>query len=492
VRFPPVATPLTVTGSPTVAWEGRTSAEIKGCPDVAEDASTVPFASVDASAPDAGNARSAINNRVQRILPGEYDLFIREIMKVIDIIVLVFSWSSQEIPHRTKILIGYLYTHSAAIARTIPVHGYAPVRRLCGATMKMQSIRETSTQSIPVPLSFCILLFPDGRIERRVDQPVAEYFTAVKEASVVWIDCSISDDEKEIEKLALLAGFTKIPIPKLTHGFYSAYEDYDTELVIMLPSVTVKGEKMTVHPLFVLIRDNLVLTIHSDEINRLLRFSRYAQQFFKRIATENTPDKITLTLERIIDENNDRNFEYLREIEMHGDAISKSLIEESIAKKKVAHDIYKMKHVLIDYLNVLWATKDVVDSLRYGDADLITNDEKLLGRIGILSDNIDRHIELSEQMSNVLASGLEVMQSIYNNQLQSLNNRFALVTAYLTVLGTAFLVPNTIATIAGSGVMEGSMARQWWYVPLLAGSTIVATLVSFLWVVHVWKKRDED
>ncbi|MCK9631398.1 MAG: CorA family divalent cation transporter [Methanoregula sp.] len=358
--------------------------------------------------------------------------------------------------------------------------------------MKMQSIRETSTQSIPVPLSFCILLFPDGRIERQVDQPVAEYFTAVKEASVVWIDCSIRDDEKEIEKLALLAGFTKIPIPKLTHGFYSAYEDYDTELGIMLPSVTVKGEKMTVHPLFVLIRDNLVLTIHSVEINRLLRFSRYAQQFFKRIATENTSDKITLTLERIIDENNDRNFEYLREIEMHGDAISKSLIEESIAKKKVAHDIYRMKHVLIDYLNVLWATKDVVDSLRYGDADLITNDEKLLGRIGILSDNIDRHIELSEQMSNVLASGLEVMQSIYNNQLQSLNNRFALVTAYLTVLGTAFLVPNTIATIAGSGVMEGSMARQWWYVPLLAGSTLVATLVSFLWVVHVWKKRDED
>ena len=110
-----------------------------------------------------------------------------------------------------------------------------------------------------------------------------------------------------------------------------------------------------------------------------------------------------------------------------------------------------MKHVLIIYLNALWASKDVIESLRYGDADLITDDEKLLGRIGILSDNIDRHIELSEQMSNVLASGLEVMQSIYNNQLQTMNNRFALVTAYLTVLGTAALVPNTLATIAGSG-----------------------------------------
>jgi magnesium transporter len=92
----------------------------------------------------------------------------------------------------------------------------------------------------------------------------------------------------------------------------------------------------------------------------------------------------------------------------------------------------------------------------------------------------------------VLASGLEVMQSIYNNQLQSLNNRFALVTAYLTVLGTAFLVPNTIATIAGSGVMEGTMAAQWWYIPLLVLSTIVATLASFLWVLYVWKRRKDD
>ncbi|MFA4877529.1 MAG: CorA family divalent cation transporter [Methanoregula sp.] len=358
--------------------------------------------------------------------------------------------------------------------------------------MKMQSTPQPSTAAGPVPLSFCITLNQDGRIDRLVDRPLEEYLSAVREASVSWIDYSTSDDDREIEKIAQIAGFTKIPIPKLTTGFYSAYEDYDTELGIMLPSVTVKVEKMTVHPLFVLIRDNFVITVHSEEINRLLRFSRYAQQFFKRISSESTVDKITLMLERIIDENNDRNFEYLREIEMHGDAISKSLIEENVAKRKIAHEIYRMKHVLIDYLNVLWATKDVVDSLRYGDADLITNDEKLLGRIGILSDNIDRHIELSEQMSNVLSSGLEVMQSIYNNQLQSLNNRFALVTAYLTVLGTAFLVPNTIATIAGSGIMEGTMAAQWWYVPLLILSTVIATMTSFLWVVHVWKKRDDD
>jgi len=358
--------------------------------------------------------------------------------------------------------------------------------------MKMQSTPQNSQITGPIPLSFCIVLYKDGRIDRLMDRPLEEYLAAISDASIAWIDYTTKEDDTEIESIAQVAGFSRIPIPKLTTGFYSAYEDYDTELGIMLPSATVRVEKMSVHPLFVLIRDNFILTVHCEEINRLLRFSRYAPQFFKKIAEEPPVDKITMVLERIIDENNDRNFEYLREIEMHGDSISKSLIEENLAKRKIAHDIYRMKHVLIDYLNVLWATKDVVDSLRYGDSDLITNNEKLLGRIGILSDNIDRHIELSEQMSNVLSSGLEVMQSIYNNQLQNLNNRFALVTAYLTVLGTAFLVPNTIATIAGSGVMEGTMGAQWWYVPLLIFSTIGATAVSLLWVIHVWKKREED
>jgi magnesium transporter len=358
--------------------------------------------------------------------------------------------------------------------------------------MKMQSTPQVMLPTGPVPLNFCIILYKDGRIDRLIDRPLEEYLSAIPQASIAWIDYSTKDDSTEIEHIAQMAGFSKIPIPKLTTGFYSAYEDYDTELGIMLPSVTMKNERMSVHPLFVLIRDNFILTVHSGDINRLLRFSRYAQPFFKRITVDPTCDKITLMLERIIDENNDRNFEYLREIEMHGDAISKSLIEESIAKKKIAHNIYQMKHVLIDYLNVLWATKDVINSLQYGDADLITNDEKLLGRIGILSDNIERHIELSEQMSNVLASGLEVMQSIYNNQLQTVNNRFALVTAYLTVLGTAFLVPNTIATIVGSGIYEGTVAAQWYYMPLLIVSTVVATGVSLAWVVHVWKKPSEE
>ena len=91
----------------------------------------------------------------------------------------------------------------------------------------------------------------------------------------------------------------------------------------------------------------------------------------------------------------------------------------------------------------------MVNSLRYGDADTITDNQKVLNKIGLLADDLNRQISLSEHMSEVLASGLEVLQSLYNNQLQILNNRMSLTMTWLTILGTAVLVPNTLATIFG-------------------------------------------
>lgn len=341
-------------------------------------------------------------------------------------------------------------------------------------------------------MSFCVAQRSDCHVDKTADKTLEEYLAFTQDANVAWIDYTTKDVDKEIEKIAVTMGFTLTPIPKLMSGFYSAYEDSDTELGIVLPVVKVDGFDMTINRLVILIRANFILTVHNENVSGRVKFARYAPTFIKKLKADLVNDRLTLVLERIIDENNDRNFEYLREIEKHGDDISKQLIDENVSKKALAHSIYGMKHVLINYLNVLWATKDVVDSLQYGDSDLVTDDDKLLSRIGILSSNIDRHIELSEQMSNVLASGLEVMQSIYNNQLQTLNNRFAIVTAYLTVLGTAALVPNTIATIAGSGIFSNPAAQPDWYWPLLVISTVVATAASFLWVRHVWTKKEND
>ena len=356
--------------------------------------------------------------------------------------------------------------------------------------MENQVLQTAQTVQVKAPLSFCVVQRADGRVDKITDKTLEEYLTFTQDANVAWIDYTTKDVDKEIERIAQAMGFALTPIPKLMSGFYSAYEDSDTELGIMLPVVKVDHFDMTVDKLIILIRCNFIITIHNENVAGLVKFSRYAQTFLKKLKADLVPDRLTLILERIIDENNDRNFEYLREIEKHGEDINKKLIDENASKKELAQSIYNVKHVLIDYLNVLWAIKDVADSLQYGDADLVSDDDKLLARIGILSNNIDRHIELSEQMSNVLTSGLEVMQSIYNNQLQILNNRFALVTAYLTVLGTAALVPNTLATIAGTGVFNDMSAQPWWFWPLLISSTVIATGASLLWVMHVWKKKD--
>jgi len=71
-------------------------------------------------------------------------------------------------------------------------------------------------------------------------------------------------------------------------------------------------------------------------------------------------------------------------------------------------------------MNALWESVDVLHALRYGDAELITNDDKLLDMLIVMTDEVKSQIGLAEHMSEVLASGLEVMQTIYNNQLQML------------------------------------------------------------------------
>jgi magnesium transporter len=57
------------------------------------------------------------------------------------------------------------------------------------------------------------------------------------------------------------------------------------------------------------------------------------------------------------------------------------------------------------------------------------------------------------------------------------------VVAYLTVLGTAFLVPNTIATAMSSGAFQLTPADQGWYIALLVGSMVVSTIGSY-WMVR--------
>jgi len=311
-----------------------------------------------------------------------------------------------------------------------------------------------------------------------------EVLNLVKDAKVAWADFMVSNIEVEGGAIANKLGFGPNLVSTLLKGYYSNYEDREVELGLMVPVVGVTKLEVDVNPLIILIKKSLVITIHRGTSRRLIKFSRYANTFMRKMPAEASwQDTVTIVLTRILDENNNRNFEHLREIEDQADELSKDLMDPKTPRMKIGPEIYNMKHALITYMNTLWATLDVLDSLRYGDAEVLSDNTKLLRRINILADDVNRQLSLSEHMSEVLASGLEVLQSIYNNQLQILNNRLALIATWLAIVGTAILVPNTLATIYGIPAISEQI--NWHFI---VGSLVIATIFSVFVTCYYFTK----
>ncbi len=355
--------------------------------------------------------------------------------------------------------------------------------------VQTNTLVEEKKESCPIPQTpsdskkaFCVALpVSGGRPLKLLGDNPHDFIPFLKDSSVAWLNFPVKDIKKDAEIIAMSLGFSSSLVPTLLSSYLSAYEDRDTEMGLMLPAVNVKKFDVLISPLLMLIRKDLIVTIHEDNVTRLVRLSRYADAFMRKIKPNLVlEDKLTIILTRLIDENINRNFDHLRQIEAQGDELSKILMDPLMPRGMIAPEIHNMKHALISYMDTLWATLDVVNSLRHGDAELMTDSPKLLARMGILSDDVNRHIALSEHMSDVLASGLEVLQSIYNNQLQLLNNRMALVMTWLTILGTAVLVPNTIATVFGNSAFDMGPQDRGWYLLLIFSSTIIATWGSYL------------
>ncbi len=343
---------------------------------------------------------------------------------------------------------------------------------------------------------FCATLLKKGTQSVR-SEDLSEFNPLIDKAELGWVDFVAEDVKTDAISAATCLGFSEALVASLLQNARTGYEDYETEMGLLLPAIHVKGFEATINPLLILIKKDLILTIHTREIKRFVNIRRYAETFFKKLPKDMPQhDRLTSVLIRIIDENNSKNFEYLQEIEENGDALSKDLANSKMSRIPLGERIYQMKHALIVYLGGLWATSEALSSLRYGDAELMSDDQRLLDKINGLLNEVHSQIGLAEHLSEVLASGLEVLQSIYNNQLQIINNRLSFLMGILTIIGTALLVPNTIATVMSqTSIFALTPADMWWYLALLAGSTVVATTFAW-WAVKrmgfLPKHPDED
>lgn len=330
---------------------------------------------------------------------------------------------------------------------------------------------------------FCVSLSSDGTTTKKEARKIEEFIEIIQNGSVSWIDYIVTDIHKDALEAAAALGFSEALTSSLLKNKRSGYEDLNDEMGLILPAIIVDGFDVRLDPLLILIKKNLVLTLHTTESKRFFRLRRYAETFVRKITSKAViSDKLTIILIRILDENNGRNFDHLREIEENADKLSEKLSNPKTPRDEIGKDIHSMKHALITYLCGLWAVIDVLNALRYGDAELLSNDSKLLGRLGSLASEVNLQIGLAEHLSEVLASGLEVVQSIYNNQLQVLNNKLALLVAYLTILGTAVLVPNTIGTVLSNPVYALQPKDAGWFTLLIIFSTVVSTVIAYLWV----------
>jgi magnesium transporter len=330
--------------------------------------------------------------------------------------------------------------------------------------------------------AFCVLMRPEG-INRFESPSVAGFCDPMKIASIGWIDYVVDDMDRDILPAATALGFSELVVKNLQKSTKSGYEDLNTEMGLMVPAIFMEGFDVKLEPLIILINEKVIVTLHSREVKRFIRMRRYAETLLRKIPADlPVKDKMTLLLVRIIDENNARNFDYLAEIEEHGDKLFQVLSDPKTPRSVIAPKIYEMKHALILYLGGLWATVDALSSLRYGDAELLTDEDRILERVNALIGAVQAQIGLAEHLSEVLASGLEVLQSIYNNQLQILNNKLAMLAAYLAIIGTALLVPNTIATIAGNPMFQFTPNMIPAYLGFIILSTVAATIFTF-WVL---------
>ena len=339
---------------------------------------------------------------------------------------------------------------------------------------------------------------PSGTVSKGSAESLADFSELLASATICWVDyvTQDADFDKEAHIVVEQLGFSHELTSSITSESYLNYQDLDTELGMKVPSIQVRELEVEAYPLLLFLRKNFVLTIHPVNVDRrFTRLRRYSDTVLKKIpAAASAEDKLTMLLSRIIDHNNDRNFEHLRQIEEREDELSETFMDYSVPGTELAAKIHQMKHALLIYLDALWDSLDVLHTLRYGDAELITDDPMLLNKLGILADDVRRQLDLAEHMSEILASGLEALQAIYNNQLQntnnqlqSTNNRLSYIVTYLTIVGTAILVPNTIATILGDTTIFSNLSPKdhIWYWPLMIGATVVSTFLAYWWV----KKR---
>jgi magnesium transporter len=330
-----------------------------------------------------------------------------------------------------------------------------------------------------------------GKSSKAVMEKTEQAVNFSKNSRLSWFNFVIGDISLGTDDVASDLKL-KIPPGGLLSGYLSNYEDKNDILGMMLPIVRAEKEEVNTTPLLIYLKKNILITIHDEYTEHLLRLSQYSDNFMKKLPLGGSPqDPQTFLLARVIDEIAERNFRALRSIIEQAEIIQIELARSQTPPKSLSIEIFTIKQSVLTFLNAVWAIRDVVHSLRYGDADMVSDDSDVLVKFDIILADLDRQLSMAEHVLEVLAGGMSVLQTMFQANLQSVSNLMTSVLLWLTIFGTAILLPNTLATIYGIPSLPLYGDSWIWITVSLALSTIFGTWIVYYYVKKVWKPATE-
>jgi magnesium transporter len=186
---------------------------------------------------------------------------------------------------------------------------------------------------------------------------------------------------------------------------------------------------------------------------------------------ESWAERQTMLLFRLLDEVSETNFSVLRSIVERAEQVEVDLAGARQVSRDLSLELSNMKRAVLSFLNAVWATHDIVRNLKYGDPDMLSDDDDVLEKFEVVLATLDRQIQMAENVLEVISTGITAINTESSNQLTKL-------IVWLTVAATAVLVPNTLATIFGIPDLEISFT---WVIPVLILATVFSSVITYRW-----------
>ena len=256
--------------------------------------------------------------------------------------------------------------------------------------------------------------------------------------NLTWIECVVDDIVTEAPKI-----LEKLDIkmdPKvLLSGYVSAYEDAGDTLGIMLPFIVTGDSRTQTSPVLIFMKKDLIVTIHDDYGGKITKLYNYSNSLMRKLPKEpeQWADRQTILLFRLMDEVSETNFSSLRTIVEQAEQLEIDLAGPRQVERDVGFEISNMKRSLLTFLNAVWATHDTVRNVKFGDPDMLTDDDDILEKFEVILGRLDRQIQMAENVMDIISTGITIIQTETSNKLTKL-------IVWLTVAATAVLVLSLI------------------------------------------------